>query len=167
MMLASAAAVAVLLAGVAWWWVGPVPEPEELEVIGRTVVPVQKAELVVAREAAVAREAVVEPQPERDGRPHDEPPKPEPTPMVEPPCGDVAAQAESASNRRQWSRVLTLTRPSRCWDDRATRVWLRIEALSELRRYHECVELGASSTDPEVVRMARSCAAQLGEERSP
>ena len=84
---------------------------------------------------------------------------------VEQPCPDAAAQAQAARRRRQWDQVLQLTK-SRCWDDDVQRIRLRVQALMELRRHRECVALGAQSRDPEVVRLVKTCATRLEEEKS-
>lgn len=83
------------------------------------------------------------------------------------PCPDVAAQAQAASRGRQWSRVLQLTKSSRCWDDPKARVWLRVEALSELGLHEECVRAGSRSDDPAVKRLVKQCEKHLDQERVP
>jgi len=101
--------------------------------------------------------------------------EPEPAPTPSPKrngaertgCPEVVAEARDASHARRWGRVLSRTRSSRCWDDRAERTLLRIEALSELQRYADCFALGKSSPNAEVRRMARICGSQLNEEKSP
>lgn len=116
-------------------------------------------------------EEVPEPTPPRE---RDEPRKikkprqPPPTPEVaEPPCADVDAEAQAANDARQWSRVLKLTKSSRCWKDDGKREWLRVRAFSQTNRYAECAELGASSRNPEAKRLGKSCAAQLDQEKTP
>jgi serine/threonine-protein kinase len=91
-------------------------------------------------------------------------PAPRPKPA---PCPDVAAQAEDASRRRDWVRVLQLTKSSRCWTGSGARVALRVEALSELRLFEECVQVGSKSQDPSVQRLVKQCRKHLDEERTP
>lgn len=83
------------------------------------------------------------------------------------PCDDVAAQATAASQAMRWDRVLALTKSSRCWTDSAKRVWLRVEALSELGRYTECVRAGSGSTQPVVQRTVKHCKRQLESQGTP
>lgn len=83
------------------------------------------------------------------------------------PCTDVAAEATEASQAMRWDRVLALTKTSRCWNDGAKRIWLRVEALSELGRFAECVRVGSSSTQPVVQRTVKHCARQLEEKGTP
>jgi hypothetical protein len=114
--------------------------------------------------AVEERAPQVEPEPPRKGgKPRkDKPRAPGPGPEVgEPPCTDVAAEATMAIRSRQWSRVLKLTKSSRCWDDDVTRNSLRINALFELERYDECVKLGETVAHPEVRRWAKRCEQQL------
>ena len=66
-----------------------------------------------------------------------------------------------AIRSKQWSRVLKLTKSSRCWDDDVTRTSLRINALFELKRYDECIKLGGTVAHPEVRRWAKQCEQQL------
>jgi serine/threonine protein kinase len=131
----------------------------------------------VASEPAVAPEptepsAVEEPAPQVEPEPEpprksskprkDKPRVPGPGPEVdESPCTDVAAEATMAVRSKQWSRVLKLTKSSRCWDDDVTRNSLRINALFELARYDECVKLGETIAHPEVRRWAKRCEQQL------
>jgi serine/threonine protein kinase len=98
--------------------------------------------------------------------PDDLPPKAQ-APRTPRPCPDVAAQAQAASRSRQWSRVLQLTKTARCWDDPDARVWLRVEALSELGLHEECVRAGARSDDPAVKRLVKQCNKHLDQERVP
>jgi hypothetical protein len=96
------------------------------------------------------------------------PRQPHPMPEVaEPSCTDVDAEAQAANEARQWSRVLKLTKSSRCWKDDGKREWLRVRALSQTDRYAECAELGASSRNPEAKRLGKSCATQLEQEKTP
>lgn len=83
-------------------------------------------------------------------------------------CVEQLARAQAASRERQWQAVLDLTAPAECWDasDEA-RIWLRVEALSELGRYPQCAALGRPGQHPEIARMVRSCAAQQQEEVAP
>ena len=83
------------------------------------------------------------------------------------PCTDVAAEATEASQSMRWERVLALTKSSRCWDDGAKRIWLRVEALSELGRFSECVRAGSGSTQPVVQRTVKHCARQLEQKGTP
>jgi len=94
-------------------------------------------------------------------------PSPKRNGAARPGCPEVVAEARDASQARRWSRVLSRTRSSRCWDDRTERALLRIEALSELQRYADCFALGKSSPNAEVRRMAKICGSQLNEEKSP
>ncbi|MCA9656122.1 MAG: protein kinase [Myxococcales bacterium] len=91
--------------------------------------------------------------------------RPRPTPAVveEPPCTDVAGDSRAAVRSKQWTRVLKLTKSSRCWEDEGLRTYLRAQAFSELRRYSECAAL-SSSSNPETKRMALSCATQIDQE---
>jgi eukaryotic-like serine/threonine-protein kinase len=109
---------------------------------------------------------VAEPLPTKPPRKLKTPRKPEPPPPVEP-CTNVAAEAKTASRSKHWSRVLKLTKSSRCWDDDGVRIWLRVQALSELGRFAECAALEPSSTNPEARRLAKSCAVQLAQEKTP
>jgi hypothetical protein len=79
----------------------------------------------------------------------------------------VAAEAKTASRSKQWSRVLKLTKSSRCWDDDGVRIYLRAQALSEIGRFADCAALESSSRNPEAKRLAKSCALQLEQEKSP
>lgn len=129
------------------------PEPEEHP---------EPTEPSAVEEPAPQVEPKSEP-PRKSGKPRkDKPRVPGPGPEVdEPPCTDVAAEATMAIRSKQWSRVLKLTKSSRCWDDDVTRNSLRINALFELARYDECVKLGETIAHPEVRRWAKRCEQQL------
>ena len=118
------------------------------------------------------RVAEAEPEPvptRRSGKPHKvKPQPPQPLPEVgEAPCTDVAAEATTATRGKQWSRVLKLTKSPRCWDDDVTRNSLRVNALYELKRYSECVQLGETIAHPEVRRWAKRCEQQLEKDGAP
>lgn len=115
--------------------------------------------------ASPKTEVEVEPEPAVPRRKDKAPAKRRPPRQaVELPCPDLAAKAQAARRRREWHEVLALTEPSRCWGDDESRLRLQIQALVELRRYRECAAFRSTSRDPQVVRFAKTCAAQLHEE---
>lgn len=114
-----------------------------------------------AKDLTAPTAALEEPEPTHTPRPA---PKPD-TPSID--CERVVADTNAASRARRWSRVLQLTQSTRCWSDRGARVWLRMEALLEAGRFRECARLGKFTNKPELVRMAESCAMELGKETSP
>ncbi len=92
-----------------------------------------------------------------------------PKPAADPPAADskspecVAARAaaQTASDSLDWQPVLQHTRKASCWPDRALRLRLRIEALSELSRYESCLAEGEGSSDPVVIRTVALCRKRL------
>jgi len=99
------------------------------------------------------------PEPVEQPKPRAPSPKPRP-------CDDVERDAAAAAKARQWARVLRLTRSSRCWNDEAQRMWLRVSALSGLGRHADCAKLGAKFSAPVVARLAKQCAKRIDEQRS-
>lgn len=184
---AAAALVAAIGAGV-WWGVARARQDDDTPRIAADapdepppVVAIEPAPQpeTIAPAPAPTPSPVVEPQPKpvaptevapapdeprRKSKPARRPTR---APAIDEPCPDVAAEANAASRGKQWARVLQLTKSARCWADPGARIELRVEALLELGRYDDCSTLGGSSKDPEIRRMARSCAAQLAQEKSP
>ena len=190
-----ATVVAALLVGaIVWWWsarsasvgveavdrssgdeaesdtaprLGPVretaPRPEPLPAKEAKAVPEQPRPMEPVAQPAPQSPAVAAPtEPKRQ-------PKGKPKAAAKPqaPCGDVAAEATAASQAMRWDRVLVLTKSSRCWNDGAKRVWLRVEALSELGRFAECVRVGSGSSQPVVARTVKHCTRQLASKGTP
>jgi hypothetical protein len=188
----AAAAVLLLLGGGAWWGLSPgsgrdalppvAGEPTSVEVQpAAEATPETKAAATAEVEGEVEGEVEAAPapkpelappvpsQPEAPSKPDKgrrkgkAPRSPDSTPAVEEPCTDVAAEAKAASRDKQWSRVLKLTKSTRCWTDTAARNRLRANALLESGQLAECVKLGATDSQPEVQRIVKRCAKQLEE----
>jgi eukaryotic-like serine/threonine-protein kinase len=181
------AAAALLVLGGGLWWglegeperervsptaVGgqPEPEPEPTPQVEPEPAPVVGPEATPAADAALEPEpALVKPEPATEPE-ADMPRRKVETGRPEPerePCTDVAADAQKASRSRQWSRVLQLTKSARCWEDPTTRTRLRVEALTELGRFAECVEVGSGVDDRLVQRLVKQCEKHLAEEKAP
>lgn len=145
----------------------PAVEPETKVEPETEVAPAPEpiAEPVPAPEPAP--EVAPEPKPGKTRRKPKTPREPEPAPAVEEPCTDVASEAKAASRDKQWSRVLKLTKSSRCWDDDKIRRRVRAKALMETGRLADCVELGSADPDADVRRVATLCAMQLEKAGTP
>jgi len=172
----TATMLAVLLGGGVWWAVSVDSKQQEVSAPGVGVEsepvpePVATIETTPVPDVLHPSEPDVQPMPEPI--PEVVPDLPTPAAKAQPPrppapCPDVAAKAQDASRSRDWSRVLQLTKSSRCWNDAGARVWLRIEALSELRLFDECVQVGSKSRDPSVKRLVKQCQKHLDEESTP
>jgi len=75
-----------------------------------------------------------------------------------------AAERDQAMKDRlagKFASVLTHTRIRKCWPNGRERLELRVRALSELGRFQECVDTGASSSDEGIARMVRRCRKKL------
>ncbi|HLT36744.1 MAG TPA: hypothetical protein VK034_10670 [Enhygromyxa sp.] len=73
------------------------------------------------------------------------------------PCLRRREQAEQALSRGEWAQLEQLARRKSCWPRASTAVGLRMQALFELERYHECIDLGATSPAKETARWANNC----------
>lgn len=185
---------AVLVGAIVWWW-STRPASIGVEAVDRSsgdeaesdtaprLGPVP--ETAPRREPQPANKATPAPEDLRSTEPVAQPAPPSPAVVVptkpteqrrgkpkavakpQAPCGDVAAEATAASQAMRWDRVLALTKSPRCWDDGAKRVWLRVEALSELGRFAECVRVGSGSSQPVVQRTVKHCARQLESKGTP
>lgn len=78
-------------------------------------------------------------------------------------CDDVAAAAAAAAKAKNWTKVVSLTRSKRCWDNDQQRAELRVSALMMLGRYAECVKVGRRSNAPQVARIVNACQSRLDE----
>ncbi len=143
----------------------PRPTAEPVRDAADVSPPTAKTEVVESPAEPQAPEPPPEPKTAKPTRSRKDRRRPTPSAVEE--CTDVVADAEQASRSRQWKRVLKLTKSRRCWDDEEARVWLRVRALLELRRYAECAALGSSSTHAEAARSAKLCASQIAEESTP
>jgi hypothetical protein len=176
-----AAVVLSMLGGGLWWELGGEPKQGPIPLAATGVPPEAEPEPEVERAPELlpapkpAPTVIPEPQPEPRVEPQPKLGKarrkvrtpPRPPAVVEPPCTDVAAQAQAASRARQSSRVLQLTKSPRCWNDSGARHRLRVKALLDSGRLVECMELGSTDAQPEVQRLARRCAKQLEQEGEP
>jgi predicted Ser/Thr protein kinase len=77
-------------------------------------------------------------------------------------CRRTVAEALGANEAQAWSRLESLTRKKKCFEDRSQWARLRVHALSETGRFAECAALGDKIKDPVVRQYARICKAQEG-----
>lgn len=80
-------------------------------------------------------------------------------------CSATVTKAKRAAVRRQWGRVLRITRNPECWTGTAAslRALLRTQSYFETGRDSDCVRSGRGLTDPQAVRWVRVCEAKSKE----
>jgi hypothetical protein len=49
-----------------------------------------------------------------------------------------------------------------CWRKRSEHVRLQVQALAELQRFRECLDVGKGYNDPKIKRYVRLCEARVG-----
>ncbi len=77
-------------------------------------------------------------------------------------CKRKRAEAASAAENRDWKAVLDATRRRICWSGRqAERTRMRVEALTESRRYQQCAKEGSKSSDRETITRVALCTKRL------
>lgn len=103
----------------------------------------------------------IEPAPSEPKKVTPEPSKRRPPKPAKRDCGELRADVDRAVAERNWRTVLRLTRSGACWNDRVPRIDLRVQALKQLRRWNECIELAKTVDSVESSRVARGCAAAL------
>jgi tRNA A-37 threonylcarbamoyl transferase component Bud32 len=83
-------------------------------------------------------------------------------------CVGVVEAARAARAAHDWHTVVEHTRDRGCWmAARAERLAWRVEALSELRRWKECAQLGDQAEDSRIRFLADACRARLTREETP
>lgn len=75
-------------------------------------------------------------------------------------CRRTVAEALGADEAQSWSRLESLTRRKKCFEDRNQWARLRVHALSETGQFAKCAALGDKIKDPVVRQYARICKAQ-------
>jgi len=91
-------------------------------------------------------------------KPHHEKPTVETPKHATPECQAIRKETDGAMSARKWSIVLDHTeRSASCWAKRIEPRRLRVEALAQSKAWAKCVEAGASSDDPAVVKWVEFC----------
>lgn len=129
--------------------------------------PARPAEPAPLKPAADAPPVLVDPTPANGAEPKAEPPAAEgkttapkvPAHETEA-CRRTVAEALSADEAQAWSRLESMTRKKKCFQDRNQWARLRVHALSETGQFAECAALGDKIKDPVVRQYARICKAQ-------
>lgn len=190
---AASVAVAAGLAALYWWPTGAV-EPREPIAVGQPALPSTATYAKTEPDLGspdVGGGMAVEPAVEAEGPEAAPPESPQPSApkanpkkvkaprinpeaMTEPEveldhCPEEIRSAHDAARSRQWSRVLKLTKRTKCWTPSAMddRTRLRTQALFEVNRYRECAELGRGSSDRSVARWVATCEAHLTKDETP
>jgi serine/threonine-protein kinase len=79
-----------------------------------------------------------------------------------PGCADIRRAAARARQRSAWNTLLRKVERGECWRKRSDHVHLRVQALAELERFEDCLNLGKGYNDPRIKRYVRLCAARTG-----
>ncbi len=74
-----------------------------------------------------------------------------------PACAKLRKQADQALAAGEWRKLESLTAQRRCWQRSGEHKPLRMQALFELERYQECVDLGRHDKAREVKKWAAIC----------
>ncbi len=76
-------------------------------------------------------------------------------------CESQRERADEALRVGRWEELERLALDSACWRRPSVAVGLRMRALFELDRHHECIELGAKSESKEIEKWASNCGRAL------
>jgi serine/threonine-protein kinase len=77
-------------------------------------------------------------------------------------CADVRKAAARARQRSAWATLLRKVKRRECWRKRSEHVRLQVQALAELQRFRECLDVGKGYNDPKIKRYVRLCEARVG-----
>jgi serine/threonine protein kinase len=74
-------------------------------------------------------------------------------------CASVREHASTALDQRQWDQVYKQARQKRCWPrgEQSARRSMEVQALLELKRFNDCVAVGAKASDAETMQSVETC----------